>query len=150
MTIDERITLDVTAAMKAGRKHEVVTLRMLRAQIKYAKIDKQKDFSEVDVERVLQKALKMRKESIKMYNEGNREDLVAKESLEVELITKYLPQQLSAEEIDRIIQETLNSLNITSEKELGRIMGSLMPKVTGRADGKLVQQKVRDALSKLA
>ena len=150
MTIDERITLDLTEAMKAGRKHQVETLRMLRAQIKDAKIDKQKDFSEVDVERVLLKAVKSRKESIKMYKEGNREDLVAKESIEVELITKYIPQQLSIEEIDHIIQETINSLNITSEKDLGRIMGSLMPKVTGRADGKLVQQKVRDALSKLA
>jgi uncharacterized protein YqeY len=85
-----------------------------------------------------------------MYKQGNREDLVKKEEAELSVIAKYLPEQLSEKDLEDIIQSSIESLQVTSEKDMGRVMGAIMPKVKGKADGKLVQQKVKDHLAKLS
>lgn len=149
MSIEEQLLEDMKLAMKAGKKLELETVRILRAQIKTASIDKKDDLSDSEVAQVLQKEAKKRKEAIEMYEKGGREDLVNKESAELEIISKYLPEQLSDKELDTIIKETISTLQITSEKDMGRVMGAVMPKVKGKADGKIVQQKVKDVFANL-
>ena len=149
MSLEKQLMEDMKLAMKSGNKTELDTIRMLRAQIKSASIDKKDNLDEAELAQVLQKEAKKRKEAIGMYKQGNREDLVKKEESELEVIFKYLPEQLSEKDLDKIISESIASLNIESEKDMGRLMGAIMPKVKGKADGKVVQQKVKDQLAKL-
>jgi uncharacterized protein YqeY len=149
MTIEERLLEDMNRALKARDKIQLETIRMLRAKIKDARINKMSDLSESEIEQVLLTAVKQRKEAIELYHQGNRSDLVNKEKAELEVIQRYLPEQLSEEQIESIIHETIHSLQATGEKDLGRVMGSIMPRTKGKADGKLIQQKVRELLSKL-
>ena len=149
MTIEDRLLGDMKLALKAKDKIQLDTIRMLRAQISDARIHKKEDLTESEIEQILSTAVKRRKEAIELYSQGNRDDLVAKEKAEQEIILKYLPEQLTEQEIDKLIDQTITSLDVTNEKDLGRIMASLMPKLKGKADGKLVQQKVREALAKL-
>jgi uncharacterized protein YqeY len=150
MSVEKQLLEDMKLAMKSGNKIELDTIRMLRAQIKSASIDKKDDLDEAELAQVLQKEAKKRKEAIEMYKQGNREDLVKKEEAELSVIAKYLPEQLSEKDLEDIIQSSIESLQVTSEKDMGRVMGAIMPKVKGKADGKLVQQKVKDHLAKLS
>lgn len=150
MSIEDRLLEDQNLALKAGKKEEISTIRMIRAQIKDARISKGDELSDEEVALVIQKAAKIRKEAIEMYAKSDRADLVAKEEAEYKIIEKYLPEQLSEDQVDKLIQETLSSLDVSSEKDIGRVMGAIMPKVKGKADGKSVQQKVRIALSQIS
>ncbi len=150
MSVEKQLLEDMKLAMKSGNKVELDTIRMLRAQIKSASIDKKDDLDEAELAQVLQKEAKKRKEAIDFYQKGNREDLVKKEEAELSIILKYLPEQLSEKDLDDIIKTAVESLQVSNEKDLGRVMGAIMPKVKGKADGKLVQQKVKEYLAKLA
>jgi len=146
MSIDEKLQEDLKLAMKAGKKDEVSTLRLLRANIKNARIQKREELDDNEIIEVLIKSAKTRKESIDLYEKGGRKDLVAKEKAELELISRYLPEQLSENQISIIISETITALNLSSEKDIGRLMGAVMPKLKGKADGNVVQQLARSAL----
>ena len=150
MSVENQLLEDMKLAMKSGNKVELDTIRMLRAQIKSASIDKKDDLDEAELAQVLQKEAKKRKEAIDLYQKGNREDLVKKEEAELSIISKYLPEQLSEKDLDDIIKSAVESLQVSSEKDMGRVMGAIMPKVKGKTDGKLVQQKVKEYLAKLA
>ncbi len=150
MSVEKQLMEDMKLAMKSGNKIERDTIRMLRAQIKLASIDKKDELNEAELAQVLQKEEKKRKEAIEMFQQGNREDLVKKEESELEIISTYLPEQLSEKDLDKIITEAIESLQVTSEKDMGRVMGAIMPKVKGKADGKVVQQKVKEHLAKLS
>ena len=149
MSVEKQLLEDMKLAMKSGNKIELDTIRMLRAQLKSASIDKKDTLDEAEVAQVLQKEAKKRNEAIEMYEKGNRQDLVKREKSELTIISKYLPEQLSEKDIDDIITTAIKSLQVTGEKDLGRVMGAIMPKVKGKADGKLVQQKVKEYLAKL-
>lgn len=150
MSVEKQLMEDMKLAMKSGNKIERDTIRMLRAQIKLASIDKKDELNEAELAQVLQKEAKKRKEAIEMYQQGNREDLVKKEESELEIISTYLPEQLSDKDLDKIITEAIESLQVTSEKDMGRVMGAIMPNVKGKTDGKVVQQKVKEHLAKLS
>ena len=150
MSVEKQLMEDMKLAMKSGNKIERDTIRMLRAQIKLASIDKKDELNEAELAQVLQKEAKKRKEAIEMFQQGNRQDLVKKEKSELEIISTYLPEQLSDKDLDKIITEAIESLQVTSEKDMGRVMGAIMPKVKGKADGKVVQQKVKEHLAKLS
>ncbi len=150
MSVEKQLMEDMKLAMKSGNKIELDTIRMLRAQIKLASIDKKDELNEAELAQVLQKETKKRKEAIEMYQQGNREDLVKKEKSELEIIFTYLPEQLSDKDLDKFIKEAIESLQVTSEKDMGRVMGAIMPKVKGKTDGKVVQQKVKEHLAKLS
>jgi uncharacterized protein YqeY len=147
MTLEERLINDIKSAMKAGEKATVETLRLLRAQINDARISKRSDLTESEVEQILSTAAKKRRESIELFEKGNRGDLVQKEKKEIDLILSYLPEQLNADELRKIIEEKIDALDVSSEKETGRIMKEIMPELKGKADGKLVQQMVRELLT---
>jgi len=149
MSIEQLLLEDMKLAMKSGNKIELDTIRMLRAQIQTSSIAKKDTLDEDEVTQVLQKEAKKRKEAIEMYQQGKREDLVNKERQEIEIISKYLPEQLSDAEIDRIIKDSVESIGAESEKDMGRVMGDIMPKVKGKTDGKIVQQRVREYFDNL-
>lgn len=147
MALVDTIMADIKEAMKAREMAAVTALRGLHAQIKDATINAGKPLTDEAVIACVNKAIKQREDSIEQYSAGNREDLVAKERAELELIRKYQPKQMDEAEITAIVQETIAETGVTSIKEKGKLMGALMPKVKGKADGKLVNAIVQKALS---
>lgn len=141
---------DLKAAMKGGDKVAVEALRMLRAALKNAEIDLGHELSDEEAMQVLNKEAKRRKEAAEEYKNAGRDDLYEKEMSEFRLIEKYLPEQLSPEEIQKELDLVFEELKPTSPKDMGRVMGVLMKKLKGRADGKLVQQLVQDRLKSLS
>ncbi len=123
------------------------TLRMLLNAVRQVEIDERRELSAEDVTAILQKEAKRRRESIDEYTKAGREDLAAGERAELAIIEEFLPQQLSREEIMRLAQEVVAQVGASSPKDMGKVMGTLMPKVKGLADGKLVNEVVRELLS---
>jgi len=150
MTTEERLQEDMKLAMKAGKKDELSAIRLMRAQLKDARIKKSDDLTEDEVLGILQKSAKKRKESIDIFRDGNRQDLADKELFELSVIQKYMPEELSEESILEVINAEIKSLTLSSDKDIGRLMGTLMPKMKGKADGKLVQQLARKTLADLS
>ena len=134
-------------AMKAKDGPRRDTLRMIMSAIKQVQIDQQKDLSPEDVIQVLQKEAKKQRESIEEYQKGGRDDLVPREKARLAVIEEYLPQQLSADEIAAIVQEVIAESGAVSMKDMGKVMGPVMQRVRGLADGKLVNQIVHEQLS---
>jgi hypothetical protein len=147
MGLLEKITDDMKKAMKNKNKDRMQVLRLLRSDLKKAKIDKKGEFTEEDAMNVITKAAKNRKESIESYKKGDREDLVEAEQKELEVIEEYLPEQMSDEEIKGLVDEVIEETGASSMQDIGKVMGSIMPKVKGKADGSKVQAIVRSKLS---
>ncbi len=135
------------AALKGGNKDTVTALRSVMAQLKDEKIKLGHELSEDEVTAVLNRAVKRRKESIDLFRQGGRLDLVDKEQAEIDLLSTYLPKQLSESEILAIINLTLKETGVDNIKDIGKVMGPLMQKVKGLADGKVIQSLVRERLS---
>lgn len=146
MTIQERLVQDMKAALKSSKKIELETIRMAIAQIKNATIEKGKDLSEEEIIQVLAKEVKRRKESIKLYDEGGRQDLVERETQELEIIRSYLPEALSEKELNDMVDQAIKEINAEGMGDMGKVMGLIMPQVKGRADGKHVQELVKKKL----
>lgn len=146
MNLQEKLNEDYKAAMKSGDKLRVETLRLLRAQLKDAQISKMQALTPEEEIAALSNAAKKRREAIDMYKQGGRNDLLEKEMAELAIISAYLPQALSAEELAQIIDAAIKETGAAAAGDLGKVMGKIMPQVKGRADGKLVQQMVRQRL----
>ncbi|SES66721.1 GatB/YqeY domain-containing protein [Anaerobranca gottschalkii] len=147
MNLVDRLTADMKTAMKNGDKLALSVIRMMRSEIKYAEISKGSPLTEEDVLEVLSRECKKRRDSIEEYTKGNRQDIAAQLEKEVEIISTYLPKQLTKEEIQSIIDEAIRETQVSSVKEMGKLMAYIMPKVKGKADGKLVNQLVKEKLS---
>lgn len=147
MALAQTLMNDLKDAMKAGDKIRTETLRMLRSQIKNAAIAAGDELSDDDIIAVLGKEAKKRKESIGMYEKGGRRDLAEKETLEYEIISTYLPAQLSEDELKAKIKDVIAETGASGMADVGKVMGVLMPAIKGRADGKLAQQLVKDLLA---
>lgn len=146
---DPRDALKV-ALKTAMKEKDVVTrnvVRNLNAEIKQVEIDQQKDLSAEDVANIINKQVKMLRESISEKAEAGRDDLVAEEQAKLEVMERFLPEQLSREEIEAIVAEVIAATGATSPKEMGKVMGALLPKVKGKADGKVVNEIVREQLT---
>jgi len=146
MSLSEQIQKDMYTAMKNGEKDKTVTLRSALSKLKDKRIDKQDDLSEQEELQVIKTMVKQRYESIEMYEKGGREDLVAKEKTELELLETFLPQMMSAEELGTLINAVIAETGATSMSDIGKIMPEVMKRSAGRADGKLAQSLVRDKL----
>ncbi|MGE3165751.1 MAG: GatB/YqeY domain-containing protein [Planctomycetota bacterium] len=145
-TLKARISNDVKDAMRAKDKDRLGVLRMLTAAIKQIEVDQRIDLDEPGVLAVLDKMLKQRKESIEQYATAGRQDLVDKEAMEVEILTAYLPQALTAAEIDALIAAAIAASGATSAREMGKVMALLKPQVQGRADVGAVSAIVKQRL----
>lgn len=146
MSIQDKILQDMKASMKSGDKLVVQTLRMVRSQFKNAAIASGEELTEEDLMVVLSKEAKRRKDSQTMYLEGGRQDLADQEARELEIISSYLPKAMSEDELSQIIDEAVTATGAQSMKEMGKVMGFIMPKVKGKADGTIIQEMVRKKL----
>ena len=147
MALKERIANDMKEAMKAGRKTELETLRTLRAAI--LEFEKQKvgaELQETDELDLLTKAAKRRKEAIEQYEQAGRADLAEQETAELDIIAKYLPEQLSEDELRELVAGAIAKTGASEPKDFGKVMGMVMKEVKGRADGAQVQQLVKELL----
>lgn len=133
-------------ALKAGRKTELKVLRFTLSQIKYEEIDKHKDLEDREVIDLLRKELKKRKEAIELFKKGQRNDLVEDEEQQLKIIQKYLPQELPENDLLKIIDDVINDAADVSNP--GRIIGAVIAKVKGQADGSAVARLVKEKLQK--
>ncbi|OIN94125.1 hypothetical protein AUJ38_02590 [bacterium CG1_02_42_9] len=130
----EKIQTDLKSFLKNHQTAEVVTLRFLLADCQNVKIDKRRELSDEETIEIIQRQIKSHSDSITAFEKGGRLDLVAKEKREAEILQNYLPRQLTDEEINGLIKETLQEVGISDKKEMGKVMGAISPKLKGRAD----------------
>jgi hypothetical protein len=133
-------------AMKDQDKFRLSTIRMVRAAIKNQEIELRRPLEDNEVIDILSREVKMRRDSLQDFMKAGRDDLVKDTSAEIDIISQYLPQQLTEEEIKAIVTQTMQETGVSSKAEMGKLMGALMPKVKGRADGKQVNQIVQQLL----
>ena len=145
MTLKERIDQDMRQAQKSGEKLKLSLTRLLKSDIRYKEIEKGKELSDEEVLEVLTSAAKKHRDSIEQFRKGGREDLVKQEEDELKLILEYMsefgsmgPEQLNAEELGKLVEEAITETGAEGEKDIGKVMKVLMPKVKGKADGKAV------------
>lgn len=143
-----KIKTDLTTALKASDTVRALSLRYLLSEVHNAEIAKGKDavLTEEELAAILQKQAKQRQESMDAYQKGGREDLVANERRELEMIKMYLPEQMSEDQIRELAQVSIQESGASGIADMGKVMGALMPKVSGRADGSLVSKVVRELL----
>lgn len=142
MSLRERLSEDLKCAMKTGDTLKVSVIRLALSEARNTEIAKGHTLTDEELLEVLGRESKKRRESIEQFEKAGRADLVDKESAELRILADYLPQQLSEAEITGIAQEVISELQPTSKADKGKVMAALMPKVRGRADGKLVSQVV--------
>jgi len=151
MELKEKIAKDLNEALKQKDDRKLSALRLLRAEIKKREVSGQrKELSETEVIEALQTLVKQRRESIRLFQEGKRQDLVEKEEAELQVLLTYLPQPLSPAEIGAILEQVIDEAQATGLKDLGKVMKAVMAKVAGKADGKTVSEMVKQRLSKPA
>lgn len=148
MSLKDRLSDDMKDAMRAQDKDRLSTIRMLLSAVKYKEIDLGKKLTDEEVVETITSQVKQRRDSIEQFAKAGRADLVEKEEAELRMLQGYLPEQLTPGEIDAEIEKAVNEAGASGMKDLGKVMKLLMPKVSGRADGKLVSDKVRERLSK--
>ncbi|MFQ5917707.1 MAG: GatB/YqeY domain-containing protein [Candidatus Binatia bacterium] len=146
MSLYEEIQNSMQKALKAKDADSVRTLRTLLAKLKEETIAKGDDLSEKEELEVIQRAAKQRKESINLYKQGGRDDLATTESNELAIIESYLPKQLTGEELSVMVDKVVTETQASSLNDMGKVMPVIMGQVAGRADGKVVQQLVREKL----
>jgi uncharacterized protein YqeY len=149
MSLVKRIDDDLTSALKDSEKLKLSVLRLIKSAIQNQRIQKGKDLSDDEVLSLFSSMAKQRRESIEQFSLGGREDLVAKEKEELAIIQGYLPEPISEKEIEDMIEEAVAASSAESEADIGKVMKILMPRVKGLADGRLVNNKVRERLHSL-
>ncbi len=147
MPIEEKITNDLKAAMKARDEMRLSCLRLLKTSIKHKQVEKGEELKDKDIEAIISSAIRKGKEAAQEFNKGNREDLAAKEEAEIKILYDYLPKQLDSVEIEKIIKEIITELSIDSPKDLGKVMKAAMARMAGKAQGKEVNEIARRLLS---
>ncbi len=145
-TLAERLEQDLKTSLRAGNAIRVSTIRLARAAIHNTEIERGRPLTDDEIRDVLSKEAKRRREAIEMFARGRRDDLVAKESLELAILTEYLPAALSAEEIRAVVAEAIAQVQAKGRKDMGKVMGVVMPRVKGKADGQTVNRIVQEML----
>lgn len=149
MSLKERLVEDMKVAMKAKEegKARLSVIRMARAAIKNTEIEKKQELTNEQTIEVLARELKKLRDSVEEFTKANRPETVKSLEEEISILMEYLPQQLSEGEIRQLVQETIAKVGAQGPKDLGKVMGAVTPRTKGRADGKLVNQIVREVLS---
>jgi uncharacterized protein YqeY len=148
MTLEQRILPDLKTAMKAKDQAALRGIRTIKAEILLFKTDGSgNELDEAGEIKLLQKLVKQRKDSLAIYEEQNREDLALTEREEIEVISRYLPQELSETELEALVQEVINQTGASSMQDMGKVMGMANKKAAGRADGKAISAVVKKLLT---
>lgn len=137
-SLKDKLNADLIAAMKSGDKLTVSVIRMVKSAVKYSEIDKKKELDEEGVSEVLLKEVKMRHDTIPEYEKAGRNDDVATLNREIAILQQYLPEQLDDEMLAEIVKEAVSEIGPITQKDMGKAMKLIMPRVKGRADGKRV------------
>lgn len=144
-----RILEDLKLAMKAQDKEKLSVVRMVKGAIQMEELNKKHELSDDEVIAIITKQIKSRKEAIVEFQKANRNDLVEQNEKEIEILNTYMPEQLSEEEINKVIDEAFAKINPTSERDMGKIIGSISPILKGKADMGNVSKIVKERLSSL-
>ncbi len=147
MTLRERIQSDITAAMRSGDALRRDTLRMAESSIYNAEKRDRRTYSDQEIEGVLAREVKTRRDSVDAFRQAGREELAAKEESEIAILAGFLPEQLGEGEIEALVREAIQETGAATPRDLGKVMGWLAPRTRGRADGRLVSQAVARALA---
>ena len=147
MSIKQTISEDMKTFMRAKDTARLGAVRLLHSSIKQKEVDERIELSDDQVLTVIQKMLKQRKDSIEAYQKANRQDLIDQEQLEIDVLTKYMPEPLTDGEVRTIIDEVIAEVNATDMKDMGKVVGVLKSKIAGRADMGQVSKTVREKLT---
>lgn len=143
----EKLDKDMIEAMKNKEKDRLTVIRMVKASLKQEQIDHKKEINDDLLIDVVNKQIKMRKDSIQEFEKGNRTDLIEKTQAEIDILMNYLPEQLTEEEVKKVIDEIFAELNPTSQKDMGKVMQQATSKLKGKADMKEVSTIIRERLN---
>ena len=143
----QRLLDDMKAAMKSSNKVALDCLRMTISEIKKEEIDARKELGNDDVIRILKKGIKSREDSVVMFDKGGRDDLSSKEKEEIRILKSYLPAQLTAQQVEKIVLDTIAGLGATTKAQTGQVIKAVMAQYGSQVDGKVVQQIVSSKLS---
>lgn len=146
MSLKQKLQEDLKASMKNKDTVRKSVVTLIRASIKQYEVDNRVELDEEGIIDIISKQLKQRRDGLIEFKKANREDLVSETEAEIEVLKEYLPRQLSEEELNEIIKHTISEVGATSIKDMGKIMSAMMPKVKGRADGKLINELVKNNL----
>ena len=141
-----QLTEDMKVAMKAKDKETLSVIRMVKSALSNEQIQLGHDLTPDEEMTVLSREMKQRVEELASYQEANRDDLAQNIQQQIDVLNQYMPKQLSESEVEDIVKATISEVGATSKADMGKVMGALMPKVKGKADGKLVSQKVQSLL----
>jgi len=147
MALGQRLADDQKNAMKSGDKLRLSVIRMVRAKIKNAEIEKRDALDDGEVLKVIARDVKQHKESITAFKDGNRPELAEKEEAELAMLMEYMPQQMSRDEVVAIVKQVIEEAGASGPQDKGKVMGVIMAQVSGKADGKEVNQIVMDLLA---
>ncbi|WAW14183.1 GatB/YqeY domain-containing protein [Peptostreptococcus equinus] len=146
MSLKERLQEDLKTSMKNKDKIKKSVITLVRAAIKQQEVDNRVELNDEEVMTIISKQLKQRKDSLVEFEKAGREDLVEETKSEIQVLQDYLPQQLSEEELEKIVIETISEVGATSMKDMGKIMAAIKPKTAGRADGRKINELVKKNL----
>ena len=146
MSLVEQLKQDMITAMKEKDKERLTVIRMVKAALDKERIDSKKEINDDLLIDVVNKQIKMRNDSITEFKKANRMDLVEKNMFELDVLKKYLPEQLSEQEVEKIIDEIFDMVKPTSQKDMGKVMKEVTPKLKGKADMKFVSELIKEKL----
>jgi uncharacterized protein YqeY len=146
LNILDKLNQDMKDAMRNKEKQRLMVIRSVKSALQNEAINKGEDLSEDEVLTVLSREMKQRKESLHEFEQAARTDLVEKTNADIQILTEYMPSPLSDSELRQIVEETVNETGASSKADMGKVMGAIMPKVKGRADGSKVKEYVQQSL----
>ncbi len=146
MDLKDKLNEDLKTAMKAGDALKTSTVRMLKSAINNAEMAKRKSFTDEEVFNVILSSIKQHRDSIQQYTKGNRPELVAQEEAELVILQAYLPAQMSEEEVRDLVKKVIAETGAVTAKDMGKVIGKIMPLIKGRADNSLVSSLVKESL----
>ena len=143
MSLKETLNNDIKTAMKAKDKENLAVLRMIKTAVQAAEIDKKEELNAEEELTILAREAKQRRESLAEFVKAGRDELVAKTETEIEIVERYLPKQLSVEEVKEVIATVAEKIGATTQKEFGKLMGAVMQELKGKADGNVIKEQVK-------
>ena len=143
MSLKETLNNDIKTAMKAKDKETLAVLRMIKTAVQAAEIDKKEELNAEEELTILAREAKQRRESLAEFVKAGRDELVAKTESEIEIVERYLPKQLSVEEVKEVIATVAEKIGATTQKEFGKLMGAVMQELKGKADGNVIKEQVK-------
>ena len=147
MSLKKQIVADMKSAIKAGDKNQLRVVRLILAGIKQIEVDTRKELNDSIILSLLAKMIKQRRDSVEQFKKGNRQDLASIELAEIEILNNYLPEQLSANELENIVNAIIQDLGATGIRDMGKVMAQIKIKVSGRADMSIVSTLIKEKLT---